>query len=299
MSKKSTSSPADLKWEGNWRRSIGVDMHTLIRQHNGPYTSEFDRDKGGWFIDPKAGVERLGDTVYVHVKSGSKGTAKTKDLMWRADANNSDDGAAITSMFYVRPSSPEYIATYHEACFIRAEVLFNKGDKHGAYEAYKKGIKASIDAMNSKLNVWCGEDENYKKCPSFRPMTEEDITNFMNNGVGKLADFSLGHIMTQKRLAMLFTMELYNDMRRYDYDSNIFFNWEIPAEYYTDTEAKKYIPEGKVMRRWPQCWMEANYNAANLQAIGASVPGADMSSNAWNVKDDVWTIPVWWDSNQE
>ena len=45
---------------------------------------------------------------------------------------------------------------------------------------------------------------------------------------------------------------------------------------------------------------------ANLQAIGNQVPGADMSyvretdgKNCWNLKPDVWTINVWWDSDQQ
>jgi len=42
----------------------------------------------------------------------------------------------------------------------------------------------------------------------------------------------------------------------------------------------------------------------NLQAIGAQVPGARMTDGEgkeviWNKQDDAWTIPVWWDSDQE
>ena len=43
---------------------------------------------------------------------------------------------------------------------------------------------------------------------------------------------------------------------------------------------------------------ELNYNTANLQAIGATVPGADTSIALWNAAEDVWTLPVWWDSAQ-
>ena len=61
----------------------------------------------------------------------------------------------------------------------------------------------------------------------------------------------------------------------------------------------KAIPEGKQFRRWMQCSHERNYNADNLQAIGSEVPGANMSLKLWNAADDVWTIPVWWDSDQQ
>ena len=64
------------------------------------------------------------------------------------------------------------------------------------------------------------------------------------------------------------------------------------------------IPDGKQYRRWRQCSHEYNYNSKNLQAIGAQVPGARMTDGEgnevmWNRQDDAWTIPVWWDSNQE
>ena len=74
----------------------------------------------------------------------------------------------------------------------------------------------------------------------------------------------------------------------------------MPAYHKTLVDAMKAIPEGKQFRRWRQCSHELNYNADNLQAIGAQVPGADMSlAGGWNKADDVWTIPVWWDSDQE
>ena len=47
-----------------------------------------------------------------------------------------------TAGFYTRPSSNSYIMTYPEMCFIKAEVLFNNGDKNGAYTAYTNGIRS-------------------------------------------------------------------------------------------------------------------------------------------------------------
>ena len=97
----------------------------------------------------------------------------------------------------------------------------------------------------------------------------------------------------------LLSVEIWNDMRRYDFDPEIFFGWGIPAYHAVSADALKGIPEGKQFRRWRQCSHELNYNSNNLQAIGAEVPGADMSQEQWNNADDVWTIPVWWDSDQE
>ena len=105
--------------------------------------------------------------------------------------------------------------------------------------------------------------------------------------------------MTQKRIALHFSMEIWNDMRRYDFDPEIFFGWGIPAYHDINEDGLKHIPAGKHYRRWMQCSHEFNYNAANLKAIGSEVPGADTSSDMWNTEDDAFTINVWWDSTQE
>ncbi len=155
-----------------------------------------------------------------------------------------------------------------------------------------------MDQMNIKLNQWVAEDPGLLECPSFVPMTTAEINNFLNNGIGTAGDLTLGKILTQKRLALHFSVEIWNDMRRYDFDTNLFLNWKIPAYHDVSAGALKAIPMGKHFRRWMQCSHEYNYNKTNLQAIGEKVPGADMTKPMWNTVDDVWTIPVWWDSTQ-
>ena len=297
-SAKTATTPAEIKWNSNetWRRSLGVDMLSNINNEGGPLRAAWNKDKH-FYIDSKNEL-RLGDTVYVECTSESKGYAAKKDLLYRRGGVSYDESAE-SGTFYTRVSSPTYVGTYAEACFIKAEVLFKKGDKGGAYNAYKEGIKASIELMNTKLNAWVSEDATLASCPSFTPMADADINNFLNNGIGTQAELTLGHIMTQKRIAMLFSVETWNDMRRYDYNSDIFFGWGIPAYHYVSAAAMKAIPEGKLYRRWRQCSHEYNYNAKNLIAIGAEVPGANLAEKNWNTADDAWTIPVWWDSDQK
>ena len=330
---KTDATPIGVKKssDGKWRRSLGVDMQSNINNEGGPLRAawsvgnriykdvdEYNEENGtslsaeefemlddnkkikspGKFYISSNNPLRLGDTVYVECTSESKGYAAKKDLLYRRGGVDYDVSAE-SGTFYTRVSSPSYVGTYAEACFIKAEVLFNKGDKGGAYNAYKEGIKASIEQMNVKLNAWVAEDATLASCPSFTPMETADINNFLNNGIGTQADLTLGHIMTQKRIAMLFSVETWNDMRRYDFDSNIFFGWGIPAYHYVVAAAMKAIPDGKQYRRWRQCSHEYNYNAKNLIAIGLEVPGADNTAKNWNTADDAWTIPVWWDSDQK
>ena len=295
----------EYKLKDGWRRTLGVDMVSQASPSlvNGPIRASYSADKK-WFIQTEL-PERLGDTVYVEATSSSKGYAANRDIMYRrANVLTGAAGedvltAAESGTYYTRVSSPTYLGTYAEACFIKAEVLFKQGDKNGAFAAYKEGIKSSIEQMNIKLNLWCNEDAGLKACPSFTPMEQADIDNFLANGIGSASDLTLGHILTQKRIALNFSVEIWNDMRRYDFDPELFFGWGIPALHDVNASALKGIPAGKGFRRWRQCSHEFNYNAANLQEIGHQVPGANMSLAQWNQADDAWTINVWWDSNQE
>ena len=295
----------EYKLKDGWRRTLGVDMVSQASPSlvNGPIRASYSAEKK-WFIETEL-PERMGDTIYVEATSSSKGYAANRDLLYRRSnvltgaAGEDVLTAAESGTYYTRVSSPTYLGTYAEACLIKAEVLFNSGDKNGAFAAYKEGIKSSIEQMNIKLNLWCNEDAGLKACPSFTPMEQADIDNFLANGIGSAADLTLGHILTQKRIALNFSVEIWNDMRRYDFNPELFFGWGIPALHDVNATALNGIPAGKDFRRWRQCSHEFNYNAANLQEIGHQVPGANMSLAQWNQADDAWTINVWWDSNQE
>ncbi|AVM56719.1 SusD/RagB family nutrient-binding outer membrane lipoprotein [Bacteroides heparinolyticus] len=297
-SQQSAASPANIKFKNGWRRSLGVDMVSNAAPNltGGPLRADFDLSKGGWWINTQADI-RKGDTIYVEATSSSKGYNENVDLLYRRLKDT--DASKESGSFYTRVSSPTYVGTYAEACFIKAEVLFKQNDKSGAFTAYRDGIKASIDCMNEKLNKWCADDASLKSCPSFTPMEQADIDNFLANGIGTAGDLTLGKIMTQKRIALHFSVEIWNDMRRYDFNPEIFFGWGVPAYHKISADGLKRIPEGKYYRRWMQCSHEFNYNSKNLQAIGSQVPGANMSSAMWNTEDDAFTINVWWDSDQE
>lgn len=302
--------------DSSWRRSVGVDMSSQIHNNNGPYATSWydvnlkgtkddiaDIDKkkknpnvSGFYCD---NISRAGDTIYVDQISSSKGYASNRSLFYYADLKTKVDRSAKSGSFMTRVSSPGFLSMYHEACFIRAEVLFKKGQTAQAFDAYKKGIEANIEVMRNKVNAWVAADANLADCPSFTPMEQSDIDNYINNAIGTAGDLTLAKIMTQKHMAMMFSMEQYNDMRRYDYAENVFMNWHIPAGHFTNATSMLQIPQGKFLRRWMQCSHETNYNVDNLIEIGDKVPGADNSDRRWYSKNDIWSIPVWWDSDQE
>lgn len=293
---KGATTPADVKYVGNWRRSKGVDMVSTNSPvgHGGPIRSAY-ADNKGWYCsttDPS----RLGDTLYVEATCGSTGYGGEPDLFFRRVAGN--DKSRESGTYYARATCPQQVGSYMEACFIKAEVLYNEGQQSEAYKAYVEGVKASFETMNKALKNWdavCGDPT----CPSFGVIPQADIDYYVANALGTASDLTLGKIMTQKKIALVFNLQIWNDMRRYDYDDDVFFNWHVANNYALTAAAVKAIPIGKDWRRWRQCSHELNYNSENLHAIGAKVPGANMELANWNNADDVWTIPVWWDSTQE
>lgn len=288
--------PEGIKFDetGKWRRSIGVDMLTNTRIDGSPYTTSWDAKTGHFYCDNETNA---GDTVYVDQRSGGKGWYGGTDLLGYFDGKKGkgDANSAVSGTFATRASSPGYVGTYFEVCFIRAEVLFNKGDKAGALAAYRNGVKAHMEAMKSKIDQWLSEDAGLASCPSFKPMTNDEINNYVDHICG---DVTLGRIMTQKHLAMFYTQENWNDMRRYDFNPQVFMHWDVPYEY--GVSSKITIPEGRAPRRWRVSSHEYKYNKDNLNAACPNdlcdLVGAPKGDNWWN-DNAMWVIPVWWDTN--
>ena len=322
---KSESTPAEVKWSPNglWRRSLGVDLSTNIISNGGPYPSTYaikmydkngnatDKeadavsfDKIGWICDTK-NEERKGDTIYVQGQSGSTGYGSGKDMLMRRRSYKGAalDESALSGVFWTRPTSPTVVGSYAECCFIKAEVLFRQGNKAAAFEAYKAGIKAHIDYVNSVCAMWVAGDASLASIPSFAPMAQADIDTFLNNAIGTAGDLTLAKIMTQKQFVVFLTTEQWNDMRRMDYDPAIYMGWHKPFMYENTASYWTYCPQGKYPRRWNQASYEKDYNSANLQAIGELVPGAyDIPAGKdglWYLSDQICTLNVWWDSTQE
>ncbi|MDD3787811.1 MAG: SusD/RagB family nutrient-binding outer membrane lipoprotein [Petrimonas sp.] len=277
---------AQFKQGKEFIRSKGVDMQSDIRLNKGPFPTTFNAKNEAitnngrtipahaWYCNT-SDPNRWGDTVYVSFRSSAIGYyGDTDDLYQWADGT-----IASTGTFYSRPDAPTHYLCYHEMCFIKAEVLFKKGDKTGAFNAYKEGIKAHIELMNQKLKTYGNVN------PNKSPMNQADIDNFLNNAIGDATNVTLGKIMTQKYISMSFSQQNWNDMRRMDYSPNAYLGWDIPYEYYKTAEAQVSIPLGKQWRRIMQVSHEINYNSDNW---AASHPHAK--------DNDIWSYPVWWDT---
>lgn len=240
-----------------------------------------------------------GDTAYVSLRSNSKltgnQTKEENDVYWYFSTNDALNAGAVgsTGSFQTRPVSDFEIMTYHEACFIKAEVLFRKGDKAGALAAYKAGIKAHLDYMQKKLTAWKGQGFSN---PDMLPMDDSKIAAYLASDAvcQNAGDLKMSDIMLQKYVAMGCSLENWNDMRRFNYgagnikDFGVVYPGFDRSVLFTGTDKLKGTSKDDP-KYWPRRWrlpatLELSYNEAQALAI-----------NKHAEDTDIWSYPVWWD----
>jgi hypothetical protein len=246
-----------------------------------------------------------GDTAYVNLRScslafGTTGINSEKELNWYPSVPAGAAGAVgSTGSFQVRPVSDQEILTYHEMCFIKAEVYMRKGDNTNAYTAYKAGIQAHLDMMQAKLTQWKAGGYNKTAAgfivPDMEPMDQNDINTYLlSNAVAQGGALTMSDIMLQKYIAMGCSIENWNDMRRFNFSAGNVGGFSVVYPGYDRgplfAGAALYTGGAKTdARYWQRRWklpttLELNYNLTNALAINAHANDAN-----------AWSIPVWWD----
>lgn len=280
----------ELVLKSRFERTKGVDViNSDIRLKNGPTLANYSAATKKYSVS-STDPARRGDTTYI--------TYRALCAMTGAQSPESalvgTDGTILsTGTFYTRPESPTDVMTYHELCFIKAEVLFRQGDKGGALIAYKEGIRAHMEHMNSVL-ISYGTDIH----PGKTPMSQSDINAFLASPAvaQNVNDLTMAKIMQQKFIAMSFTQQNWNDMRRFNFSAGnigsfgvVYPGFDRPMEFSAEGATK--IPgaskdqDNYWFRRMAQCSHERNYNSENMK-----------ESNPRAFEDDIWSIPVWWDT---
>jgi hypothetical protein len=275
-------------------RDQPVDVITSnIRLNGGPILGSYSTTTKKWSINTKTPA-RMGDTVYVSLKALSAQTgATTSESTWQAT-----DGTVLsTGTFYTRPESPSHILGYPEMCFIKAEVLFRQGDKADALIAYQAGIRAHMDLMNAKLSTYT---TSATLNPYKQPIPETAIDAFMSSAAvaQTTGQLTMAKIMQQKFIALSFTQQNWNDMRRFDYSAGdigsygvVYPDYDRPFEFGA-TAATKMTGTSKTdpaywFRRIMLPTAETQYNSINV-----------LLSNSKALALSVWSMPVWWDTAQ-
>lgn len=152
-----------------------------------------------------------------------------------------------TGRYIFTDRGPFPLMTYAQLQFIKSEAAFIKGDKATALAAYRKGIEAHLTAP-------------YVNAPA------ADRTAYLANAaVVPTADkLALNQIMLQKYIAQWGWgfLEQWTDLRRYDYNPDVFTGLTLPTSYYINNNGKT------VQRLRPRYNSEYVWNADALAKIG-------------------------------
>ncbi|MEJ5994099.1 SusD/RagB family nutrient-binding outer membrane lipoprotein [Pedobacter sp. Du54] len=156
---------------------------------------------------------------------------------------------------------PKYLLfSYAQMQFAKAEALFIKGDKAGAYTAYRNGITGHMNFVNLYgLN-------GVIKAPA---ITSAEITAYMaSSEVAQSAgDLTIADIMGQKYIAQWgwAGQEQWCDMRKYHYDPLVFKQFKpLESSEFYPTTVGKYA-----YRIRPRYNSEYLWNRAELERLGA------------------------------
>ncbi|QBQ39732.1 SusD/RagB family nutrient-binding outer membrane lipoprotein [Sphingobacterium psychroaquaticum] len=149
------------------------------------------------------------------------------------------------------------LMTYAQLQLIKAEALFIKGDKDGAYDAYLKAIRSHMTFVNKYASA------------NEAQIKEVEIVNYLKSSeIPQVsADLTLADIMGQKYIVQWGWggMEQWCDLRKYKYDVNVFKQFQPLSG--ASLQYREYC-----YRVRPRYNSEYAWNATELDKWGALDP---------------------------
>jgi hypothetical protein len=144
----------------------------------------------------------------------------------RAGAATNRNVDFTRTTFNTTANAPLQIVTYAEAKLLEAEARFlaaggtrtSRGSTPEAYAAYLAGVQANL----TKVGVSAADASAY----------------LSNAAVGvTAASLKLENIMTEKYKALFLNPQVWNDLRRYDFDPTVFRDLSLPDRQFINVDA--------------------------------------------------------------
>ena len=171
------------------------------------------RDTAYGIKDPRLPLE-TNLTVYGDYRGTRNGIGRGT-----SSGTQNRESVLTTNGWFSSTNSPFIMASFDEAKFIAAEAYFRKGLKPEAYTAYLDGIKINMD----KMGVSAVNRDAYLALPTV--------------AVGA-ANLTLVNIINQKYKALFLQHEIWNDIRRIDYQLPGF---QMPANAVTSNYVRRLV----------------------------------------------------------
>lgn len=235
------ASQADPDWDyGNniLNVSAPTEFFLLTALRYDPATNTINDPRQPLLMTPRYTDPTSGQLQYLYVvptqgKDGTKANDQYPNLF-----NNYVTGDAAPMNWFTR----------EELLFIKAEAAFNKGDRSTAYSVFVEAIREHM----RHVGVDATATANY--------LASDAVP-------AAAADLSLSHVLMQKYIALFLQPEVWVDMRRYNYDPQLYTGLKRPENlvwYWADEEPTVWL------QRLPyDTETEEIYNLPTLQELGA------------------------------
>jgi hypothetical protein len=185
--------------------------------------------------------------------------------------------ADFYASWYARDLGYYEAITYHELKFIEAEAAFRAGNPGRALTAMQEGIRAHMRKMN-------GGGTFSPPAVTFPIITDAQIAAYLASAAvpQTAAAVTLRSIMEQKYIAMFLNPDSWSDLRRLDYNPQIYVNFQYPT-YPSGT--------GPLGGRLPRRLLPgATEVTTNPNAVAAAYAEVGAVTDA-----DYITAPLWFD----
>lgn len=270
------TSSADGNFFGPQRGNVGVFGQSafMVRLTDGTIFGTPDPRQPVMLNPSLDGVYR-GLTAGLGQSSTVSASASGVRSMWGTLLGTNVTAATTPSKYLFQNNAPFPLITYSMLQFIKAEAAFRKNDKAMALDAYKKGLNAHLDfvvqgakAPGATLG---GTAYPFVSDPvAIAAFNARRAAYLANPAVvpASANDLTLSQIMLQKYIALwgYGTIEVWTDLRKYDYDPTVFTSFTLPTTYFIDNGNK---PAYRVRPRYNS---EYVWNIDALTAIGGFEP---------------------------
>lgn len=166
------------------------------------------------------------------------------------------------SSWYARDLGYFEVLTYHELKFIEAEAAFRANNRTRALAAYREGIRAHMTKISAG-----GTAASQGLTVTFPAITTAQINAYLASAAvaQNEAELDLRRIMEQKYIAMFLNPDTWSDMRRLDFSTQYYVNFQVPT-------GVNSALMGQFPRRLLPGATEVLYNPNEIARIGGNAP---------------------------